>query len=581
MYACTKLLESGADLDFGLSDRAGCPLEVRKSDIRNQLARARDSGDLGALEHIVNDKDMPDVRDLVVELSKCKDMYDEGDFEGAVTRLTHTIDGCISGTSTVADLAAKERVALGACYALRGQCYEELGGPGSRQQAAQDYTAAIELDGEGADVEHDLDVPMDLKPTVAVIQAVMHGEMPVASVTERSEQLPTPKPVPPNGSKTALMGPPSNKPQKRAAKASAGGGPGKGKTRGKVSVGSVVGSHTPAFHPLTSTHGRYPRVPLAAVMPPSPRAAKIQRAAEAARVNGNGANADGPVCPARPDVQAGWDRPSTAPAHMRGTFGTSYTVPAIPAQSFSSRPRTVTPAGVSKTAASASAQEAGQTDAEAAAQLAEQQRSAAMARLFPRPVADFKAPALKGRNMKEAAQALPEGHFAVGGRVYKIADNIEADDGEQRDVGVLGGSSESMKAFLERKQPDAVPPWHSQEQEQRGNKAAQSSRPGTAPDTPGRRRAYAQKQQRQQRGSHGRAQQLGAFGSGRSSEAGAGGRPWSPAEEPVHVDLRAMSKPASVSRKQVERGGWMWRPFSQGGPIVAAFGTHTLTASCE
>ena len=385
--------------------------------------------------------------------------------------------------------------------------------------------------------------------------------------------LPTPKPAPPKT--PPKSGPMKGNPgQKRAA--SKGGSKNSGRGNG---IGSVVGSHTPAFHPLTATHGRYPRVPMA-MMPPSPRAAKTQQAAQAARMNGNGGgmSTDRPIAPPRPEVQAGWDRPSTAPAHKRGTFGTSYTVPRLPSDNhmgWDDEPRMKTPPAT-----------AGKVEM-SAEQVEAERRAAAMARLFPSPTGDFKAPALKGRNMKEAAMNLPDGHFAVGGRVYKISNSTEAtaEEGaaeqlqqQQQQLPMpQAEEGEAMKEFLAQKQPDAVPPWMLHPDAKGGAAAkASTSRPGTAPDSAARRKAYVKKQQA--RGAQGRRQQLGAFGSGRGAEAGAGGRPWSPAEPRATVDLRAMTKPAAVNRQQVERSGWMWRPFSQGGSIVAAFGAFTLTS---
>lgn len=349
----------------------------------------------------------------------------------------------------------------------------------------------------------------------------------------------------------------SNKPQKRRPGTS--GNASKRSLNGRVAgaPGSVVGSHTPAFHPLTSTHGRYPRVPMA-VMPPSPRAAKSQREAEAARLNGNRVTTDRPICPARAEVHAGWDRPSTSPALTRGTFGTSYTVPRCSMQTFPAQSRSTTP----REATDAVHKKAGTMLVDSAT--AGQRRKVAMARLFPQPVANFKAPALelKGRNMKEAAQDIPDGHFVVGGRVYKLSDT--ARDDEQR--GGDGASSEAIRQFLERKQPDEVPPWT-----EHGS--------GTVPESSGGRKTSGTKQNQlagtlQGRGCQGRAQQLGPFGSGRGSDAGAGGRPWSPVEpHATKVNARALSTPPGVvNRKHVERSGWMWRPLSQGGPIVAAFG---------
>ena len=144
--------------------------------------------------------------------------------------------------------------------------------------------------------------------------------------------------------------------------------------------------------------------------------------------------------------------------------------------------------------------------------------------------------------------------------MYKLADI--AGDGKPRGGDV--GSSEAMQKFLERKHPGEVPPWH-----QHGS--------DTAPDPSGVRKTNGAKQQWRRRGrvpeerggARGRAQQLGPFGSGRGS--GAGVRPWSAVEPTAsQVNRRALS--TDVSHKHVESGGWMWRPLSQGGPIVAAFG---------
>ena len=197
--------------------------------------------------------------------------------------------------------------------------------------------------------------------------------------------------------------------------------------------------------------------------------------------------------------------------------------------------------------------------------IAGQRRKEAMARLFPQPVANFKAPALelKGRNMKEAAQDIPDGHFVVGGRVYKLS----AAGGEDKKRGGDSASSEAMRMFLERKQPDEVPPWAEQ------GSCTVLDMPGGS-NTSGAKQQQQRRDSLQERGAQSRAQQLGPFGSGRGSEAGAGGRPWSPIEPAAtKVIPRAQSRDTGrVSRQRVERSGWMWRPLSQGGPIVAAFG---------
>ena len=464
----------------------------------------------------------------------------------------------------------------------------------------QDYTAAIELDGAGEldDVEHDLELPRrafapddnstDRWQTEDAPTIVPH-ETQTPRVAPPS--LPTPVLAP-------VLAPPKTPPErpgsvrgtKKAAPSSFRGLPGGGERaehlqehrhgkaekggsnsgqptiekelqRSGQGIGSVVGSHTPAFHPLTATHGRYPRVPMS-VGPPSPRAAKTQREAEAARMNGNsGMRTDRPIAPPRPEVQVGWDRPSTAPAHKRGTFGTSYTVPRIPSDNHMSWPDE--PRIDMKTPTTTAEEEEVSPE-----QLEAEWRAKAMARLFPAPVANFKAPALKGRNMKEAAMNLPEGHFAVGGRVYKIAKEDGAEEQQQLPTPEAEEGEAMMAAFLANKQPDAVPPWMLH-LDAKGIAAAKAStsRPGTAPDSAARRKAYA----KQKRGctrtcnphhtllctdisdslvvlsAQGRRQQLGAFGSGRSNEAGAGGRPWSPAEPRVTVDIRAMTVSAHTT----------------------------------
>lgn len=541
--ACTRALESGVDLDDGLRNREGCALVVRRSDQQKLDHNGYFSNDNGAL--------VPRDERLVADLSACKSLYDDGNFDQAVTKLTLTIENFKLASDQIT-MTSKEKTVLGACYALRGQCYEELGGPGCRQQAAQDYTAAIALDSEADDADYDVDwqLPHALEPPVP------NGKLAVVPAVSMPLQVPTPKPRGmPNFSAKAPSG---NAPTKRRSGKS--GNASKRSSQAGVAgaAGSVVGSHTPTFHPLTSTHGRYPRVPMA-VMPPSPRAVKTQRAAEAVRLNGNRVATDRPVCPARAEVKAKWDRPSAFPAHTRGTFGTSYTVPRIPAQKLPADSRSTTPRG----ATDAFQETAGTTPEQDAEAGVVQRRTGAMARLCPPPVADFKPPALqlKGRNMKEAAQDLPDGHFVVGGRVYKLADTAGDDKPRGGDV----GSSEAMQKFLERKHPDEVPPWH-----QHGS--------DTAPDLSGVCKTNGAKQQwrrrglvPEERGAQGRAQQLGPFGSGRGSDADAGGRPWS-AVEPTASQVNPRALSTAVSHKHVESGGWMWRPLSQGGPIVAAFG---------
>ena len=542
--ACTRALQSGVDLDDGLRNRKGCVLVVRRSDHQK----------LDQISYFSNDKNAhPDARDerLVADLSTSKSLYDEGNFDQAVTKLTFTIETFTLASDKIT-MTPEEKTVLGACYALRGQCYEELGGPGCRQQAAQDYTAAIALDSEAENVDDDIDwrLSHSLEPPVP------KGKLVVVPASSIPLQLPTPRPTGmPKG--FSAMAPSGNAPTKRRSGKSGNANKRSLQAGAAGAAGSVVGSHTPAFHPLTSTHGRYPRVPMA-VMPPSPRAVKTQRAAEAARLNGNKVATDRPICPSRAEVKAKWDRPSACPAHERGTFGTSYTVPRVPAQIFRAGSRSTTPRGATDTFQ----ETAGTTPEQDAEAGVGQRQTEAMARLCPPPVADFKAPALqlKGRNMKEAAQDIPDGHFVVGGRVYKLA--YAAGDDEQH--GGDAGSSEAIRKFLERKHPDEVPPWH-----QHGSDAA--------PDPSGVCKTNGAKQRRRRElvpaesGARGRTQQLGPFRSGRGSDAGAGGRPWTPLEATAtQVEPRALS--TGVSRKHVESGGWMWRPLSQGGPIVAAFG---------
>ena len=74
-----------------------------------------------ALQHIVGNNQLAFSHDLVQVLSTAKDNYDDGSFEVAAVSLTNAIEFSISRVDSTADLQSKERVALGACFALRGQ----------------------------------------------------------------------------------------------------------------------------------------------------------------------------------------------------------------------------------------------------------------------------------------------------------------------------------------------------------------------------------------------------------------------------------------------------------------------------
>ena len=57
-----------------------------------------------------------------------------------------------------------------------------------------------------------------------------------------------------------------------------------------------------------------------------------------------------------------------------------------------------------------------------------------------------RAPRLRGPSMREAALSLPEGHFAVGGRVYKRAEGGE--DGVSPRLSTLSTMSEEARRLM-------------------------------------------------------------------------------------------------------------------------------------
>eukprot|EP01043_Picozoa_sp_COSAG02_P088115 COSAG02_NODE_25277_length_663_cov_1.102837_1_plen_221_part_11 len=215
MVACRKALQSGVDLDVGLQNRPGCILPVRRWTAPVSESKSKRGGFEEVWDNASATADGRDER-IIAGLSASKSLYDEEKFDEAVTKLTVTIESFVAIAPDATTMTPKEKTVLGACYALRGQCHEELGVPGCRQQAAQDYTAAIELDGDGEDEALDLELQLNTQMAQAFIKpSVLQDEVAVAPAVAIPTQLPTPQPALPKDSppKRSLMG--GNKPQKR------------------------------------------------------------------------------------------------------------------------------------------------------------------------------------------------------------------------------------------------------------------------------------------------------------------------------------------------------------------------------